>query len=147
MVITYRAIITPYRLPAFNPSVSLRVLLTPTERSRPWRLYLTPGLLASQLLHIAYVVFILNFVGRVILVASPADGNEPLQLIAEPWRVAVYFVLVLLSTVVLTPLEVISTRCVRVALICLFCYADAVTQTCNSAQSRLTGLRFHQSGS
>jgi hypothetical protein len=121
MVITYRAIITPYRLPAFNPSVSLRVLLTPTERNRPWRLYLTPGLLASQLSHIAYVVFILNFVGRVILVAPPVDGNEPPQFMVEPWRVAVYFVLVLLSTVVLTPLEVISTRYVRVAVIYLLC--------------------------
>jgi hypothetical protein len=49
IVITYRSIITPYRLPTFNPLVALRVLLTPAERARPWILYFTPGLLASQL--------------------------------------------------------------------------------------------------
>ncbi|KAH9010917.1 mitochondrial carrier [Lactarius deliciosus] len=42
MIITYRSIITPYQLPSSRPLHSLRVLLTPTERRKPWVLYLTP---------------------------------------------------------------------------------------------------------
>ncbi|KAH9026942.1 mitochondrial carrier [Lactarius deliciosus] len=42
MIITYRSIITPYQLPYSRPLHSLRVLLTPTERRKPWVLYLTP---------------------------------------------------------------------------------------------------------
>ena len=52
----HRAITTPYKLPYLKPIQSLRVLLTPTERRRPWILYLTPGLLLTQFLHVAYVV-------------------------------------------------------------------------------------------
>ncbi|KAH8980489.1 hypothetical protein EDB86DRAFT_2979821, partial [Lactarius hatsudake] len=42
------SIITPYQLPYFRPLHSLRVLLTPTERRKPWVLYLTPGLFAAD---------------------------------------------------------------------------------------------------
>jgi hypothetical protein len=104
MIMTYRAIITPYRLPAFNPVIALRILLTATERSRPWILYLTPGLLGSQILHIAYVVIILNVAGRAIFKA-PEEWND-----ADLWRVGAYIFLTLVSTIVLTPLEVVSTR-------------------------------------
>jgi hypothetical protein len=105
MIITYRAVITPYRLPTFNPVVSLRILLTPMERARPWTLYAAPGLLVSQVLHIGYVIFILNGLGRLIL-AAPEDWKDGF----ETWRVAVYLALSMLSTVILTPLEVVSTR-------------------------------------
>ncbi|KAH9055031.1 hypothetical protein EDB87DRAFT_1642987 [Lactarius vividus] len=57
MIITYRSIITPYQLPHFRSFHSLRVLLTPTERRKPWILYLTrtrtPG---AELLYISYAV-------------------------------------------------------------------------------------------
>ncbi|KAG1730545.1 mitochondrial carrier [Suillus paluster] len=78
IVITNRAITTPHKLPYFNAIYSLRVLLTPTERRKPWILYLTPGLLATQVAHTAYV--------------------------------AIFVVIVLLSRVILTPLEVIAVR-------------------------------------
>ena len=56
--ITYRAIVTPYNLPSFQPRYSLRVLLTPIERRRPWLLYLTPGLLTAQALSAALAFFL-----------------------------------------------------------------------------------------
>lgn len=109
MTITYRAIITPYRLPSFNPSISLRILLTSTERSRPWTLYLTPGLLATQMIHILYVVFVMGIMGRMLLKTN-SEGIFDL----EAWRIGAYLSLVVLSTIVLTPLEVIYTRSVSV---------------------------------
>jgi hypothetical protein len=103
VVITYRAVITPYRLPTFNPFVSLRVLLTPAERSRPWLIYLTPGLLATQLIHVAYVIFVLNVIGRKI-----SGDNGWLEF--DTQRRAMSTVWTLISALILTPLEVISTR-------------------------------------
>jgi hypothetical protein len=114
LVITYRAIITPYRLPAFNPILGLRVLLTPTERRRPWIIYFTPGLLPAQILHIAYVVLILHTLLRVAGMGDfykPARGERP-ESIAW-WQATLWLVVSLASTVILTPLEVISTRYAR----------------------------------
>jgi hypothetical protein len=105
MTITYRAIITPYRLPSFNPSIALRVLLTSTERSRPWTLYLTPGLLATQVLHVIYVAFVMGIMGRMLLKTNSEDAFD-----FEAWRIGAYLSLVVLSTIILTPLEVIYTR-------------------------------------
>ncbi|TFY83568.1 hypothetical protein EWM64_g437 [Hericium alpestre] len=87
VIITYRSITTPHHLPYFNPTYSLRVLLTPTERRKPWILYFTPGLLAAETLHITYVVLEVSTV-----------------------QLLIYFIVVLISTAILCPLEVISTR-------------------------------------
>jgi len=106
VIITYRSVTTPHRLPWFKPMRSLRVLLTPTERRRPWILYLTPGLLITQALHISYVVVCMRPLGRYIL---PRQPDTPLPEFST-LRLALYFALVLLSTAVLTPLEVIATR-------------------------------------
>lgn len=107
MVITYRSIITPYRLPAFNPALALRVLLTPTERRRPWIIYLTPGLLASQVIHIAYVVLMLNVIRGLLLPEIPKPGSSLPEDIGW-WRIAMYGIITLASTIILTPLEVRS---------------------------------------
>ncbi|KIM75490.1 hypothetical protein PILCRDRAFT_827198 [Piloderma croceum F 1598] len=109
VIITYRAIITPHKLPYFKPIYSLRVLLTPTERRRPWLIYLTPGLLLAEILHIAYVVLILKTLRHVLLPALSKPG-VPSKADFTPVRVGVYFTLCLFSTAVLTPLEVIATR-------------------------------------
>jgi len=85
---------------------SLRVLLTPTERRKPWILYLTPGLLLTQAVHITYVVVCLRPVGRWILPHPEGSAIPEFSV----WRLALYFVIVLLSTGILTPLEVIATR-------------------------------------
>jgi len=108
-IITDRAITTPHKLPCFNAIYSLRILLTPTERRRPWILYLTPGLLAAQVSHIAYVVLGLRTVRRLLLPELSQHGlfsREDVSVI----KLAIFFVLALASMVVLTPLEVIAVR-------------------------------------
>jgi len=109
VIITYRAITTPHRLPYFKPIYSLRVLLTPTERRRPLILYLTPGLLLAEILHIAYIVLILRTV-RHLLLPSSAKSGLPSKEDFPPVRLAIYFIACLFSTAILTPLEVIATR-------------------------------------
>jgi hypothetical protein len=82
---------------------SFRVLLTPTERRRPWILYLTPGLLFAQVLHISIVVVGLGPLRRYLV--HPIS-KEPKTLLS----VGVYDLIVALSAIILTPLEVIVTR-------------------------------------
>lgn len=104
-----RSITTPYRLPYFNPFHSLRVLLTPTELRKPWILYLTPGLLAAELLHICYVVIALRALRHLLLpTLSQRDDSQPHDLSLR--SLIVYLATSLFSTAILCPLEVISTR-------------------------------------
>jgi hypothetical protein len=109
VIITYRAITTPHRLPNFKPMYSLRILLTPTERRKPWVLYLTPGLMAAQIAHIGYIVLGLGTVRRLLLPELSAPGAPKVEDIS-PIRLTVFVVMVVLSTAILTPLEVIATR-------------------------------------
>ena len=88
---------------------SIRVLLTPTERRQPWILYLTPGLLVTQALHIAFVVIVLGGVRRLVLPALSKSGI-PNSEDYPPIRVGIFAVIVIMSTIILTPLEVIATR-------------------------------------
>jgi len=105
----FRSITTPYRLPHFNLFHSLRVLLTPTELRKPWILYLTPGLLAAELLHICYVVIALRALRHLLLPSlSQRDDSQPLDF--SPRSLIVYIATSLFSTAILCPLEVISTR-------------------------------------
>jgi len=108
-ILTYRSITTPHKLPYFQLMTSLRILLTPTERRRPWILYLTPGLLIAEVSHVAMVVLGLGPL-RYLLV--PALSKRSDHTIAEisVVRLAIYIIIVALSTAVLTPLEVIATR-------------------------------------
>jgi hypothetical protein len=88
---------------------SLRILLTPTERSRPWILYLTPGLLAAEVLHIVIVVLGLGPLRRLLVPPLSHKSEQPLADISIV-KLCIYLVLVVLSTAILTPLEVIATR-------------------------------------
>jgi len=108
-VITYRAITTPHKLPYFKPIYSLRVLLTPTERRRPWIIYLTPGLLTTQVCHITYVVLALRSFRHLLLPRLSQPGVPTKEELSNV-SLTIYFVVVLFSTVILTPLEVIATR-------------------------------------
>ncbi|KAI0250369.1 mitochondrial carrier [Lactifluus subvellereus] len=110
IIITYRSITTPYRLPYFRPFYSLRILLTPTERRKPWILYLTPGLLSAELLHILYVVIGLRALRHILLpsLSQVDDDSQPKDL--SPRSFMVYLAIALFSTSILCPLEVISTR-------------------------------------
>jgi hypothetical protein len=105
----FRSITTPYRLPYFNPFHSIRALLTPTERRKPWILYLTPGLLAAELLHICYVVIALRALRHLLLPSlAQRDDSQPHDLSTR--SLIVYIATSLFSTAILCPLEVISTR-------------------------------------
>lgn len=109
IIITNRAITTPHKLPYFNAIYSLRILLTPTERRRPWILYLTPGLLAAQIAHIAYVTLFLRFI-RQLLVPELTNPGMPSRDEISVVKLVIFFIIAFLSTVVLTPLEVIAIR-------------------------------------
>lgn len=88
---------------------SLRILLTPTERRRPWILYLTPGLLIAEVLHIAIVVLGLGPLRRLLVPALSHKSTDTLADIS-PFKLAIYLIIVFVSIVILTPLEVIETR-------------------------------------
>ncbi|KAF5370654.1 hypothetical protein D9758_001995 [Tetrapyrgos nigripes] len=105
-IITYRSITTPLRLPYFNPVKSLRVLLTPTERRKPWILYMTPGLLAAEISHSLIVILGLGPLRRLLL-PMPEDSSIPNISLA---KFGIYLVIICLGTAILTPLEVIATR-------------------------------------
>lgn len=105
----HSAITTPHKLSYFNAIHSLRILLTPTERRRPWILYLTPGLLAAQVAHITYVILFLRSI-RQLLLPELANASLPSAEGVSRVKLVIFFVISLLSTVILTPLEVISIR-------------------------------------
>jgi hypothetical protein len=104
-----RAITTPRKLPFFGLTRSLRALLTPTERQRPWLLYLTPGLMTAQIAHISYVVLVLSTIRRFLLPDLP-EMRIPDAKSLSPIRLTLFFMLLMISTAILTPLEVIATR-------------------------------------
>jgi len=107
-IITYRSITTPVKLGYFNVGHALRVLLTPTERKKPWILYLTPGLMAAEVAHILVVVLILGPFRRLLL---PAFSTPDTRLEdVSGWAVLFYSLLAVVCTAIMTPLEVISTR-------------------------------------
>ncbi|KAF7315595.1 hypothetical protein MIND_00074900 [Mycena indigotica] len=108
-IITYRAITTPHKLPYFGPMKSLRVLLTPTERSRPWIIYLTPGLLATQFVHTAYITLVLGPLHRLLVPLAMGPGGVSYP-DTSPLKFAICIAIILLSTGLLTPLEVITVR-------------------------------------
>jgi len=103
----FRSITTPHKLPYFNLAASLRILLTPTERRRPWILYLTPGLFAAESIHICIVVLFLGPLRRSLL--PDLSGPTPPVSISYVKLVA-YLVILCAAVGALAPLEVIATR-------------------------------------
>ena len=65
--------------------------------------------MASEATHIIYVVIVLKSLRRLLLPALSQDG-VPTMADFPPVQMGIYFALVILSTAILTPLEVISTR-------------------------------------
>ncbi|ODO07142.1 hypothetical protein L198_00721 [Cryptococcus wingfieldii CBS 7118] len=106
-VIINRSIITPYKLPN-SPAASLRILLTPVEISKPYLLYLTPGLLATTFAHALCATLIARTM-RVFFLGTAVITEETTSDIAW-WRWLLYFVWQCLATLWFTPLEVIATR-------------------------------------
>jgi len=111
IIIEYRAITTPYRLPYFKPMYSLRKLLTAIEFRKPWVLYFTPGLLPAQIVHIVYVNLGVRTIRRFLLpeLYTPRVPNVRYM---HRGRLAAFLALLICSTAILTPLEIITTRLV-----------------------------------
>jgi len=107
-ILTYRSITTPHKLSYFNLMRALRALLTPTERRRPWILYLTPGLMAAETIHICIVVLFLGPLRRLLLpeISDPSLTPRDVSIV----KLVIYLVILCVSVLALTPLEVIATR-------------------------------------
>jgi hypothetical protein len=110
------AITTPYYLPWFDAKYALGRLFTPTELRKPWLLYLTPGLLGAKMVHVGYIVLVLRTLRTLLLptvdkiYSGEFNRESGLPPDFTPVRIITYLVLAGLSTVILCPLEVISTR-------------------------------------
>lgn len=64
--------------------------------------------MAAETLHIGVVILILSPLHRLLLPAIIDPQLDPTDI--SLWKVAIYFVIVALATIVLAPLEVIATR-------------------------------------
>ncbi|KAH7101864.1 mitochondrial carrier [Auriculariales sp. MPI-PUGE-AT-0066] len=116
-IIVNRTIVTPHKLPTWRPLFALRILLTQHERSQPWILFLTPGLALAQSLRVLWIVLVQHTARRWLLPSSfivndligqnrrfrrPADFTTG--------RFTAYFLVLALSTPILTALQVMITR-------------------------------------
>ncbi|KAG9014444.1 hypothetical protein FRB93_013569 [Tulasnella sp. JGI-2019a] len=112
---SFRAITTPHNLPTFSPRASIRLLLTSYERRRPWVLYLTPGLVAGQMIHVFFIALISRLV-RLLLVPSLADGLDGAEESGtissiSTVRLSIFILFqALAGTALLSPLEVMTER-------------------------------------
>ena len=102
------SVTTPYKLPYFAPRYSIRILLTPTERRKPWLLYLTPGLLPAQLIAVTYGILGLRTLRHFLLPGYRPGADLPEGFTSL--RFGLYFIVVIVSTAILCPLEVITTK-------------------------------------
>jgi hypothetical protein len=105
-VLINRSIITPYKLPLI-PRASLNILLTPHELSKPYILYLTPGLLPATFLHSLSVTLVARTM-RVLFLGYPAGGDVYNNIAV--WRWSLFLIFQAMATGYLVPLEVIATR-------------------------------------
>lgn len=86
--------------------MGLKALLTSFERKRPWSIYLTPGLLASEILHASILIIGLRSLRRHLFKGAP---NVLIDLPTTA-SLIIYVAVALASTLLITPLQVIATR-------------------------------------
>ncbi|CDS01621.1 uncharacterized protein SPSC_05888 [Sporisorium scitamineum] len=123
-VITYRTIVHPRILPLNNPRENLRELLSYTEFTQPWRLYLLPGLLAANVLHVLWIGLATRIVRQLTVPslgglpganpAAPGDetfsGPNSNMLEISPVGLPIFVLWNVISVVVLAPLECAMVR-------------------------------------
>nr|GAT55659.1 predicted protein [Mycena chlorophos] len=113
-IIKTRVITTPYKLPAFEPAVALRAILSPSERARPARLYALPGVVAATLLEnvVPLVMYPVWLVILQVLDIGPhhAGGRSVLMILRYSACYFVGIVLLALTTTALTILNVLKIR-------------------------------------
>lgn len=107
-----------------NPRKSLEELLSYSELAQPWRLYLTPGLLATQLVHITWIGLFTRIVRHLSVPtlgglppstpASPDDdtysGPSSGSLEVTNFGLAFFITWCVLSVVILSPIECAIVR-------------------------------------
>ncbi|PWN33610.1 uncharacterized protein FA14DRAFT_161373 [Meira miltonrushii] len=125
-VITNRAIVHPRILSFQNARENLRELLSYSEFSQPWRLYLLPGLLPVQLMHIFWIGFVTRIVRHWTVPSlgglppsTPAGPNDDTysgpsssdgSMSVTTFGLAVFLSWCVLSVVILSPLECVMVR-------------------------------------
>ncbi|TKY86437.1 hypothetical protein EX895_004586 [Sporisorium graminicola] len=123
-VITYRTIVHPRILSLRTPRENLRELLSYTEFSQPWRLYLLPGLLAANMLHVLWIGLATRIVRQLTVPslgglpganpAAPGDetysGPNSNMLEISPVGLPLFLLWNMISVVVLAPLECAMVR-------------------------------------
>lgn len=123
-VITYRTIVHPRMLSLRTPKENLRELLSYTEFSQPWRLYLLPGLLAANVLHILWIGLATRIVRQLTVPslgglpganpAAPGDdtysGPNSNMLEISPVGLPIFVLWNVISVIVLSPLECAMVR-------------------------------------
>uniref|UniRef100_A0A0W0G615 Mitochondrial carrier n=1 Tax=Moniliophthora roreri TaxID=221103 RepID=A0A0W0G615_MONRR len=103
-VLANRAIVTPYKLPYTNPLTCARILLSPTERRKPWNLYLLPGLFTA---FVAQLFISIAVVPMIRILLLPFNGTfNPLSALAATG----YFFFALACSAVQAPLQVVIVR-------------------------------------
>ncbi|KAK7025545.1 hypothetical protein VNI00_015898 [Paramarasmius palmivorus] len=105
-ILKNRAIVTPYKLPYFNFLTSLRILLSPTERAKPWKLYLLPGLFITYLAKLLVPIAMILIRFLLLAVHEKNDFHSPLFIATA---IGCFF-FALACSVVHAPLQVIYTR-------------------------------------
>ncbi|KAJ8078138.1 hypothetical protein PM082_000344 [Marasmius tenuissimus] len=120
-IIVNRAIATSYKLPWLSPAKSLRILLSPTERRSPWKLYLLPGYLLSRAIKFAFWLGVGPI--RDALMPDGVRNPPPGQRSIGTKKVIPYILFHILLMLVQTPLQVAIVR------LSLQRYQDAEVET------------------
>ncbi|THV01011.1 mitochondrial carrier [Dendrothele bispora CBS 962.96] len=122
-IIINRAICTPYLLSfTQSPSIALSVLLSPSERKRPWKLYRS-DLLTTVMISFSLFLLVrwLNIDGTM---SSDSSGEEDKEMrVFQMNRLHLYAASIILRNLTRIPLDVVSTR------LMLQRYRDGSTQS------------------
>ncbi|CED84597.1 Mitochondrial substrate/solute carrier [Phaffia rhodozyma] len=115
-VLINRSIVTPHLLP-WSPKKAAKIILTPYERSKPWIIFLTPGLLAATAIHVLYIVVVSKTVRSFVvpelangIFKNPSSSRDGPFATIRTGRLFVFLIFQALSVLVLCPLEVIACR-------------------------------------
>ncbi len=93
---------------SWKPQEAFHALFTAHERRRPWAIYQIPGLIPALVLNICINIFVLRLVQDTFI--FPRTLPRELEFIEELTRTIIKVLLAMLCTVILAPLEVITTR-------------------------------------
>ncbi|KAJ7126858.1 hypothetical protein C8R44DRAFT_873982 [Mycena epipterygia] len=107
IVTVYRCIVTPRKLDPLNAREALHIIFSAHERKRPWAIYQIPGLLPALFANLAFNKFIVQPLRDFVLPWQAQQRFPPLE---YGVRYALFIVVLLLATGVITPIEVIVTR-------------------------------------